>query len=166
MRKWKLLEVYHKWQEQGWIRCLWIPGPGFLQSSDASLSQVGLLFLFAFNILYFSKASTFPIMYNNLVRFEHMGPGRMSEGCDLPEVVLIKKCSLHLCRLTVLKNLKGQPCSKTLAVRSLASLQDPALPLQPSAQLSLSTKLRATHCQQIILSLRSHPEAISLYEGF
>lgn len=45
-----------------------------------------------FSLLYFSKANTFLIMYNNLVRFEHIGPGRTSEGRDLPEVSLLRLC--------------------------------------------------------------------------
>lgn len=60
---------------------------------------------------------------------------RTSEGNDLPGVSLlrsfIKKSSLHLCRLTVLKiPEKGKPFSRTPIFRTLAYFQPPTLLLQ------------------------------------
>lgn len=76
-------------------------------------------------------------MYNKLAGFEHVRSDRISEGNDLPEVSLlrsfIKKCSLYLWRLTVLKvPEKGQPFSGTPILRSLPYFQAPTLLLQPS----------------------------------
>lgn len=125
MRKWKLLEVYHKQQEWGWIWCLWIPGPGFLQSCYVLMllcHRSAFYFLFTFNILYFSKANTFLIMYNNLVRFEHIGPGRTSEGRDLPEVSLLRLCLSRSVRCSCV----GYLCWRTW--------ERPAMQQDPSSQ--------------------------------